>query len=107
VITDFGVLEPRGESGELELVGLYAGATNDEARAANGWPLRVADAIETIAPPTAHELDVLRSLKQRTREAHARCVEFPTCRSQLAGDPAGNDVGSKLAPTKAKAGRGP
>jgi glutaconate CoA-transferase subunit B len=106
VITDFGVLEPRGDAGELALVALFEGASVEEARAAIGWPLRVADSIETVASPTATELDVLRSLKRRTREAHARAVETPSCRSQLAGDPDQEAVASKLAPTKATAGRG-
>lgn len=102
VITDFGVLEPTADTGELQLVALYAGASIDEARAAIGWPLRLADTVQTIAPPTAQELEVLRSLKQRTRDAHARAVGIPACRSQLAGDPRGDAVASKLAPARTR-----
>jgi glutaconate CoA-transferase subunit B len=101
VITDVGVLEPAADTGELQLVALYADATVDEARAAIGWPLRVADAVEAIAPPTAHELAVLRSLKQRTMAAHGRSIEIPPCRSQLAGDHVSGGVASRLAPTTA------
>jgi glutaconate CoA-transferase subunit B len=80
VITDFGVLAPRAGTGELELVALYGEATVDEARAAIGWPLRVADSIETLAPPTAQELETLRALKARTRAAHAQAVVLPVAK---------------------------
>jgi glutaconate CoA-transferase subunit B len=77
VITDFGVLAPQADTGELQLVALYSGASVDEARAAIGWELQVADTIEFLAAPTARELDTLRALKARTAAAHARAVEIP------------------------------
>ena len=77
VITDVGMLAPHPETQELQLVALYADASVDEARAAIGWPLRVADHLDTIAAPTAHELNTLRALEARTREAHARPVHIP------------------------------
>ncbi|HET6553128.1 MAG TPA: CoA-transferase [Dyella sp.] len=77
VITDFGRLSPHPESEELQLVALFDGVSVEEARAAVGWPLSVADRIETIAPPTPHELEILRALDARTREAHARPVHLP------------------------------
>ena len=77
VITDFGMLAPHPQSEELQLVALFEGATVEEARAAIGWPLQLADRIAAIAPPSAHELDTLRALHARTREAHARPVRIP------------------------------
>jgi glutaconate CoA-transferase, subunit B len=77
VITDFGMLAPHPRSEELQLVALFADASVEEARAAVGWPLRVADRLDTIAAPSAHELDTLRALNSRTREAHARPVHIP------------------------------
>ena len=77
VITDVGVLAPHARTEELELVALYAGTTADEARAAFGWPLRVAARIDILEPPTVQELEVLRALKARTAAAHARAVEIP------------------------------
>lgn len=77
VITDFGMLAPHPQSEELQLVALFADASVEEARAAIGWPLAVADHLDTIAPPSAHELDTLRALNTRTREAHARPVRIP------------------------------
>lgn len=77
VITDFGMLAPHPQSEELQLVALFAGASVDEARAAVGWPLQVADQLDIIAAPSAYELDTLRALNARTREAHARPVHIP------------------------------
>ena len=77
VITDFGMLAPHPGSDELQLVALFEDVSVDEARDTIGWPLRVADTIDTIALPSAHELDTLRALNARTREAHARPVHIP------------------------------
>lgn len=77
VITDFGMLAPNAGSEELELVALFDGISLEEARAAIGWPLKVAEAVDTIAPPSPLELDTLRQLNARTREAHARPVHIP------------------------------
>jgi glutaconate CoA-transferase subunit B len=77
VITDIGMLAPHPETEELQLVSLYADASVEEARAAIGWPLRIADHLDTIAAPTAHELNTLRALNARTLEAHARPVHIP------------------------------
>jgi glutaconate CoA-transferase subunit B len=77
VITDFGLLEPDPRSEELTLTALFQGATAEEARAAVGWPLAIAARLATLAPPTAPELDTLRALHARTREAHSRAVQVP------------------------------
>ena len=77
VITDFGLLTPAPDSEELQLTALFPGVTVDEARAAVGWPLEVAATIASIAAPNAHELETLRALHARTREAHARPVRIP------------------------------
>jgi glutaconate CoA-transferase subunit B len=77
VITDFGLLTPAPDSEELQLTALFPGVTVDEARAAVGWPLEVAATIASIAAPNAHELETLRALHARTREAHARPVRLP------------------------------
>ena len=64
VVTDLGILEPR--DGELTLTAVHPGASADEARAATGWELRVADDLGDTLPPTAAELAALRAL-QTTR----------------------------------------
>jgi glutaconate CoA-transferase subunit B len=59
------------------LSALFPGATAGEARAAVGWPLRVAGEVEAIEPPNPLELETLRALHARTREAHSRPVRIP------------------------------
>jgi glutaconate CoA-transferase, subunit B len=63
VITDLGVLEPDPETRELTLTRVHAGVTVDEARAATGWELRVADDLAVGEPPSEAELTALRALK--------------------------------------------
>jgi glutaconate CoA-transferase subunit B len=65
VITDHGVLEPDPDTHELTLTRLHEGITVDEARAATGWPLKVADSIQLVPPPSATELSELRRLRNR------------------------------------------
>jgi glutaconate CoA-transferase subunit B len=66
VVTDLGIREPVAD-GELTLTRLHPGATVEQARAATGWPLRVADQPGTTDPPTAAELEALRALKGAAR----------------------------------------
>jgi acyl CoA:acetate/3-ketoacid CoA transferase beta subunit len=70
VITDLGILEPDPETRELTLTRLHPGVTVEQARAATGWPLRVADEVATTTAPTQNELTALRELHARTKEAH-------------------------------------
>ncbi len=63
VITDLGVLEPRG--GELTLTHVHEGVTPEQAREATGWELRVADELHVTEPPNAEELAALRELVSR------------------------------------------
>jgi glutaconate CoA-transferase, subunit B len=63
VVTDHGILEPR--DGELTLTHLHPGVTVDEARAATGWELEVADDVAETAPPTDEELRALRGLRTK------------------------------------------
>lgn len=76
VITDLGVLTPDAASCELTLTELYEGVSAEQAIAATGWPLRVADRPAVVPPPTAHELEVLRDLHRRTKDAHAQRVHI-------------------------------
>ena len=77
VVTDLGLLRPDPQTQELTLVALYPGVDAAQVGLATGWPLAVADEIETLAPPTEEELRVLRDLQQRTRKAHAQRPPFP------------------------------
>jgi glutaconate CoA-transferase subunit B len=63
VVTDLGVLAPR--DGELTLVAVHRGVTADDARAATGWELKVADDLHETEPPGEGELRALRGLRHR------------------------------------------
>ncbi|MFC6021261.1 CoA-transferase subunit beta [Plantactinospora solaniradicis] len=66
VITDLGILRPDPSTRELVLTHLHPGATVEQARAATGWALVVADDLRTNEPPSEAELTVLRALKAAT-----------------------------------------
>lgn len=63
VITDLGVLTPDPETCELVMTSLHPGVSAEQATAATGWNLRLAPEPTVTAPPTPHELDILRHLE--------------------------------------------
>jgi len=63
VVTDHGILEPR--NGELALTHVHPGTTVEEARAATGWALEVADDVHETTPASDEELRALRSLRTK------------------------------------------
>jgi glutaconate CoA-transferase subunit B len=77
VITDFGMLKPEAGTDELQFVARYQHTTVEQAVKATGWPLKVADAVDVLAPPTVEELRILRDLHERTRVAHGKPVVLP------------------------------
>jgi len=65
VATEFGLLEPAPESGELEIAAVIAApeevaAVTRSFVAACGWPVRVREPLRCLAPPAAAELALLR-----------------------------------------------
>jgi glutaconate CoA-transferase, subunit B len=62
VITDKGILEADGESGELMLTALYPGVSAEEVRAAVGWPLQGRETLVGVDPPRDAELRLLREV---------------------------------------------
>jgi glutaconate CoA-transferase, subunit B len=63
VVTDLGILEPDG--GELALTRVHPGVSQEQARAATGWELRVADDVRETEPPSEAELAALRGLRTK------------------------------------------
>jgi glutaconate CoA-transferase, subunit B len=63
VITDLGELEPDPETCELTLTHIHPGVTEQQVVDATGWPLKVAGDVSVSRPPTAAELEALRSLR--------------------------------------------
>ena len=62
VITDRGILTASGADGEMELASLYPGVTTEDVTSRVGWTLRVRDALDAVAPPSAEELRLLREV---------------------------------------------
>ena len=62
VVTDCALLEANPATGELELATLYPGVTKDDVCPRVGWPLVSRPALSTAEPPTARELDLLRTV---------------------------------------------
>jgi glutaconate CoA-transferase, subunit B len=71
MMTELCVLEPDPETKEFVVVSLHPGVTQEAARAACGWPLRLSPAVTETPPPSNEELRVLRELQARTTKAHA------------------------------------
>jgi glutaconate CoA-transferase subunit B len=63
VVTDHGILEPH--EGELTLTRVHPGVTVEQARAATGWDLAIADDLCETEPATEDELRALRSLRTK------------------------------------------
>jgi glutaconate CoA-transferase subunit B len=70
VVTDLGILTPDPETRELTMTSLHQGVDVERAKAATGWPLKIASRIDTTPPPTSDELEALRALNARTARAH-------------------------------------
>lgn len=62
VITDLGILKPDPVDHELELVATHPGVDVATVRGQTAWDLRVSADLAETKPPTAGELDALRSL---------------------------------------------
>jgi glutaconate CoA-transferase subunit B len=75
VITDLGILTPDPGTKELTLTSVHPGVEAAQVIAATGWPLKVSPQLETTAPPTARELEVLRGFQQRTADYDREIAE--------------------------------
>jgi len=74
VVTDLGILETN-TNGELELTRVHPGVSVEQARAATGWDLRIADEIDETTPPTAAELAALRALESKDGQVRASSAD--------------------------------
>ena len=61
VITDKAILSFDNPEREMMLVELAPGQTVESVQAAVGWPLRLADTLREMTPPTAEELHIVRA----------------------------------------------
>ncbi len=70
VITDLCIMRPDPTSRELTVTDLHPGITANDVRRNTGWPIKFAESVSETDSPTALELEVLRSLEERTALAH-------------------------------------
>ncbi|HYB40950.1 MAG TPA: CoA-transferase [Candidatus Methylomirabilis sp.] len=62
VVTTLGLFGFEPASRRMQLIAVHPGVSVDEVRAQTPFPLLVADRVQTTAPPSARELEILRSL---------------------------------------------
>ncbi|MCS7020840.1 MAG: 3-oxoacid CoA-transferase [Gemmataceae bacterium] len=60
VITDLAVLDFHPVSKRMRLCSVHPGVTLEQVQAATGFPLEIHEQLQTTAPPTPHELELLR-----------------------------------------------
>lgn len=69
IITDLGILTPHPETREFELSSLHPGVTREQATAATGWSLKIAEGLAETPQPSQAELAALREIHRRTAAA--------------------------------------
>src|ERR1700723_1018228 len=62
VITDLCILRPEPPEYELVVSSIHPGISEERIRSNTGWEISFSDQCSSTAPPTAHELEVLRDL---------------------------------------------
>jgi glutaconate CoA-transferase, subunit B len=70
LITDLCVFEPDPVTKEMTVTQVHPGVTRDRIDANTGWQVKYAADVAVTPAPTDTELEVLRQLKARTRQAH-------------------------------------
>jgi glutaconate CoA-transferase subunit B len=70
LVTDLCIMRPDPQTNEMVVASLHPGITREQVREKTGWDVRFADVVAETAPPSAEELEVLRSLHARTARAH-------------------------------------
>jgi glutaconate CoA-transferase subunit B len=70
LVTDLCIFEPDPESREMTVTSIHPGVTREQIAENTGWPVRYAAQVGETAPPSTHELEVLRALHARTALAH-------------------------------------
>ena len=70
IVTDQCTMRPDPDSNEFKVATTHPGVTREQVAASTGWRVGFVDEPGETRPPTIEELDVLRDLIQRTRDAH-------------------------------------
>ncbi len=61
VITDKALFDFDNDECEMQITALYPGVEIEDVAAEIGWPIRQADSIAPVAPPTAAEIRIIRT----------------------------------------------
>ncbi len=61
VITDKALLDFDNDEREMQITALYPGVSIEDVVAEIGWPVRRVDQIAQVTPPTAFELEIVRT----------------------------------------------
>lgn len=70
VVTDLCLMRPDPQTKELIVTSIHPGVTHGQIVQQTGWPVRFAETLDQMPPPTDNELAVLRDLHARTEQAH-------------------------------------
>jgi len=65
VVTDLGILQTRGVTGELVLTSTHPGVSINDIRDATGWAVAIADDLTQTPAPSNRELSALRQLHEK------------------------------------------
>ena len=63
-------MEPDPDTRELTVTSLHPGTTRETIADATGWTIRFAQDVAETPAPSAHELEVLRTVRLETEAAH-------------------------------------
>ena len=72
LITDMAIYAPDPETCEMSVVSIHPGISRSQIEDSLGWPVRYAAEVVETPCPTHDELEVLRDIQARTRQAHQR-----------------------------------
>jgi glutaconate CoA-transferase, subunit B len=72
LVTDLCIFEPDPLSREMIVTSIHPGVTRRQITFHTAWPVRYAGEVGETPPPTAHELEALRTLNARTARAHGQ-----------------------------------
>jgi glutaconate CoA-transferase subunit B len=74
LLTDLAIFEPDPKTKEMVVTSIHPGMTREQIADNTGWSVRYADRVEETPPPSARELEVLRTLYARTARAHGEAA---------------------------------
>jgi glutaconate CoA-transferase subunit B len=74
LVTNLCVMRPDRLTHEFTVTSLHPGVSRDQVRESTGWEVKFAERVEETLSPGTLELEVLRDLNLRTRQAHGNEV---------------------------------